>query len=221
VAAERSFSRTKVLNQVGTYSGFELDGAVFEQCTLAQFEHPLETVVRDASLTRCKATGKCFIHGVKFENVTVQDFAADELVDLAACVFRNVVLEGAIGPFITTRAHPSLGGERREEITQLMVEYYRAVDWALDISRGEFQDATLPMVPGHLVRRNPETQFLVKREPLEAYPHEELPLIGKSYRRRFSTSPFDSLVVVAPTRSDAFGKIQAQLSEMRELGLAE
>ncbi len=221
MADERAFSRTKVLNQVGTYSGIVLDGAVFEHCTLAQFDHPLEILVRDASLVHCKATGNCFVHGVRFENVTVHDFAADELVDFAACVFRNVVLEGAIGPFITTRAHPSLGGERRDEISRLMVDYYREVDWAIDISRGEFVDATLPMVPGNLVRRNPETQFLVKREVLEAHPLEELPFIGESYRRRFSTSPFDSLVVVAPTRSDAFSEIHAQLSEMRELGLAE
>ena len=221
MAGERTFSRTKVLNQVGTYSGIELDGAVFEHCTLAQFDHPLETVVREASLVRCKATGKCFIHGVKFENVTVHDFAADDLVDFAACVFRNVTLEGVIGPFITTRAHPSLGGERRDEITRMMVDYYREVDWALDISRGEFVDATMPLVPGDLVRRNPETQFLVKREVLEAHPLEELPFIGKSYRRRFSTSPFDSLVIVAPTRSDKFSEIHAELSEMRERGLAE
>ena len=195
---------------------------MFEHCTLAQFDHPLETVVRDASLVRCKATGKCFVHGVRFEKVTVHDFAADELVDFAACVFRNVVLEGTIGPFITTRAHPSLGVERRDEIARSMVDYYRDVDWALDISRGEFVDATLPMVPGNLVRRNPETQFLVRREALEAHPLEGLPFIGKAYRRRFATSPFDSLVVVAPTRSDAFSEIHAQLSEkMRELGLAE
>lgn len=221
MADEHVFSRTRVLNQVGTYSGIALEGAVFEHCTLAQFDHPLQTVVRDASLVRCKATGKCFVHGVKFENVTVRDFAADELADFAACVFRNVVLEGVIGPFITTRAHPSLGGERRDEISRLMVDYYREVDWALDISHAEFVDVTLPLVPGNLVRRNPETQFLVKREVLEAHPPEELPFIGKSYRRRFSTSPFDSMVVVAPTRSDSFADIHAQLSEMRELGLAE
>lgn len=221
MTAERKFSRTKVLNEAGIYSNFELNGALFEHCTLAQFDRPLETVVRDASLTSCKATGPCFVHGVKFENVTVRYFVADEAVDFAACVFRNVVLEGTVGPFITTRAHPSLGGERRAEISQLMVEYYREVDWAIDISRGAFVDATLPMVPGELVRRDPETQFLVKRAPLEAYPQAELPFIGKSYRRRFSTSPFDSFVAVAPTRSNTFEKLHAQLSELRALGLAE
>ena len=221
MATERMFSRSKVLNRIGIYNDFELVGAAFEHCTLAQFEHPFETIVRDAAFSNCRATGPCFVHGVKFENIAVRDFAADEVVNFAACVFRNVVLEGAIGPFITTPAHPSLGGERRADISRLMVDFYRDVDWAIDISRGEFADATLPMIPGHLVRRDPETQFLVKRAPLEESSQAELPLIGKSYRRRFKSSPFDSFVAVAPRLSDSFEEIYVQLSELRELGLAE
>ena len=39
--------------------------------------------------------------------------------------------------------------------------FYQKIDWALDISRGEFRDLELKGIPARLVRRDPETQLIV------------------------------------------------------------
>jgi hypothetical protein len=40
---------------------------------------------------------------------------------------------------------------------------YADIEWALDISEAVFSDVDLSYVPGDLVRRGPETQFLIRR----------------------------------------------------------
>jgi hypothetical protein len=43
-------------------------------------------------------------------------------------------------------------------------EYYASVDWAVDISNAEFVEADLRSLPARLVKRDPETQVVVRRE---------------------------------------------------------
>ena len=43
-------------------------------------------------------------------------------------------------------------------------EYYRNVEWALDISQAEFEELCLRGFPVHLIRRDPETQIVMTRE---------------------------------------------------------
>ncbi len=43
-------------------------------------------------------------------------------------------------------------------------DYYATVDWALDISEGEFEECELQRIAAHLIRRDPQTQVVVRRE---------------------------------------------------------
>ncbi len=95
------------------------------------------------------------------------------------------------------------------------------MDWALDISQAEFSDADFYFVPGHLVRRDPETQFLLRRDVVEKTQGIELPVYAGIAVSRFEMTPFDSLVAVAPRRSKNFAQYLADLEYLRSAGLAE
>ncbi|MEU1176625.1 hypothetical protein ABZ464_03070 [Streptomyces sp. NPDC005820] len=213
VAAKKIVNTDVVLEQ------FDLKGLEFRGCALAQFEHPLMAVVRRGTLSRCKAVG-CSVHGVRFEEIVAENITFSKPMNFAACTFRQVRLEGRIGAFLTTPPHYSLSEEVSRTFVDAMVSYYRDVDWALDISGAEFSDASLYMVPGDLVRRNEETQFLLRRSVFEAA-GDGLPSSAASYRDRFSRTPFDSFVEIAPVRSKYFREFHEELTELRRLGLAE
>ncbi|NJP42539.1 hypothetical protein [Actinacidiphila epipremni] len=200
-------------------SGFDLEGVEFRGCAIAHFESPLGVVVRAGRLRRCKAVG-CSVHGVRFEEISVENLTFSKLTEFAACTFRHVELKGRIGSFITVPPHYSLPAGVAQAFTDSMVEYYQGVDWALDISAAEFSDASVYMVPGDLVRRDEDTQFLLRRSAFERCP-EPLPVVAEIYRGRFSLTPFDSYVAIAPVRSKNFEGIRDGLMELKRMGLAE
>src|SRR5262249_18877121 len=103
-----------------------------------------------------------------------------------------------------------------------IVDAYRSIDWALDISAAEFTDVSLDFVPGELVRRDPRTQFLLRRESLATLDGRRLPHGADLFLSRFDHTPFGSMVVVATKRSKRwFHECLAILEELRDIGLAE
>lgn len=201
-----------------TYSGIDLDRVTFVSCVLGQNDDPeYGFVVRDVNARRCR-TKACTVHGVRFEDVTVDGLACDHL-SLGGCLFKHVTLKGKIGSILTTPVK-TLSEETTAAMKAAMVAYYQDVDWALDISEAEFSDAGFYMVPGELVRRDPETQFLVRREVVVPV-MDSVPFGLRVAASRFESTPFDSIVVVAPRRSKHFERDLAELRGAREAGLVE
>lgn len=214
------FTAKKVVNQPIVYEGFELDSVEFRSCALAQFEQPLQTVVREGSARNCKVSS-CSVHGVKFENVDVENISFSKPMEFAACAFQHVSLKGKIGQFITTPPHYSLNEVVKAAFNSALVDFYKDVDWALDIAAAQFVDATIYMIPGNLVRRDPETQFILRRSSFESISRDSLPPMARIYFDRFEATPFDSYVEIAPTRSKSFKMIYETLAELKSSGLAE
>ncbi|GLW64880.1 hypothetical protein Arub01_31240 [Actinomadura rubrobrunea] len=201
-----------------TYSGIDLDRVKFVSCVLGQDDDPeFGFVVRDVTAKRCR-TNACTVHGVRFEDVTVDGLACDHL-SLGGCLFKHVTLKGKIGPILTTPVN-TLSEETTAAMNAAMVAYYQDVDWALDISEAEFSDAGFSMVPGELVRRDPETQFLLRREVVVPA-MDSLPRVVRIEASRFEDTPFDSIVAVAPRRSKHFERYLAEFQQAREAGLVE
>lgn len=98
---------------------------------------------------------------------------------------------------------------------------YRDVEWALDISQANFVDADFYYVPGELIRRDEETQFLLRRESFSGMDVSDLPSYAKIAVDRFEPSPWDSIVAIAPRRSRNFDRRLSELTELRRAGLAE
>jgi len=76
-------------------------------------------------------------------------------------------------------------------------------------------------VPGHLVRRDPSTQFLLRRETFEGIDRSELPTIVAAHAGRFETTPFDSLVAVVSTSGANAVRYLADFEAARSAGLVE
>lgn len=179
-------------------------------------------VVSGVKATRCELD-TCIAIGVRFEDVEIDTLAVKGSdVALHGCVFSRVTLKGKIGALVVggpvddgsgLGALPDVSGQFRA--------VYEQIDWALDISEAGFTSVDLSFVPGDLVRRDPETQFLVRRSSFHGVDPAQLPNLGRVLRRRFTKVPFDSMVVAAPTRSRQFQDQLDELRELRDLGLAE
>ncbi|MCP2163319.1 hypothetical protein LX83_000159 [Goodfellowiella coeruleoviolacea] len=140
---------------------------------------------------------------------------------LNGCVFSRVRISGRIGPLMAVSPMPKPREKPSPVAEQSIIRAYESIDWALDVSGAEFTDVSLDYVPGDLVRRDPETQFLLHRQRLADLDHRALPIDADIYLSRFEHSPFDSMVAVAPKRSRHFRDLLRILERLRELGLAE
>lgn len=199
----------------------------FSRCTsvgstIAQFDDPgFGLVVQGVEARRCKLDNYG-AHGVLFRDVLVEDLPIAGGLHLEACVFDRVTLRGNIGGrLITTPPNYALPGEVQARFVEAMRVAYQEVEWALDIREAKFSDASFYYVPGELIRRDEETQFLLRRESFSGFDLSELPVYAGVAAGRFEVSPWDSIVAVAPRRSKNFGQVLSELNELRGMGLAE
>ena len=203
-----------------------LQDAECEQCqfdggALVQFDDPsCGLVVRNVLLHKCRG-GPVELHGVRFENVTVDGITNRGGLQLRSCVFDRVTLRGKIGPIMTMEAHTSVPVELRAAFREQAVKLYDDIEWALDITEAEFSEVDLSFVPGNLVRRNPETQFLIHAEAARSAELESLPTYASILAERAALSPYDATVAAVPTRSKNADEYRAELQILRDRGIAE
>ncbi|MGW1008074.1 hypothetical protein [Streptomyces sp. NPDC002520] len=189
--------------------------------TIAQFDDPgFGLVVQGVEARRCKLDN-CGAHGVLFRDVLVDDLSVAGGLLLEACVFDRVTLRGNIGRLVTTPPSDALPGEVRESFVEAMNVAYQEVEWALDIREAKFSDADFYFLPGDRIRRDEETQFLLRRESFSGVDLSELPVYAGIAAGRFEVSPWDSIVAVAPRRSKTFDQVLSELNDLRGMGLAE
>lgn len=200
----------------------ELDGCTFVGSATVQRHDPVPSLV----LRRITATGctldNCAAIGTRLEDVTVDRLTIKGgTFYFRGCVFSRVKLKGRIGPMMAVGPQPGIGETLSPGAGQAIVDSYGSVDWALDISEADFTDADLYYVPGDLVRRDPETQFLLRREPAANADYRKLPQGAGLFLERFDHTPFDSIVAVAPKRSRRFRDLLDILRGLRTAGIAE
>lgn len=219
--SKQTFVNEKSVGSHRTFAGLELMRCEFNGSTLSQFDDPgFNLVVRDTTATRC-VVKRSDLSGVRLENVLVDGLTTSSTVQLDTCVFRHVTLRGRVGSIMVVPPTPSIPRETQRAFEEASVQFYADVDWALDISEAEFEAASIYYVPGELVRRDPETQYLLRRQAFAGVDVGEFPVRAQVEVERFELTPFDSIVAVAPTRSKNFAKTKAALDELRAHGLAE
>jgi hypothetical protein len=211
---KQSFLNVKSVGSHRTVADLELVRCEFTGSTLSQFDDPgFSLVVRDVTARRC-VVKRSVASGARFEDVVVEGLTTASL-QLEGCAFRHVTLRGRIGLLMLVPPNPSVPAD----FVAGLREFYAGVDWALDITEAEFDGADLYYVPGDLVRRDPETQFLLRRPAPDA-DVSGLPVYAEIAVRRFESTPFDTLVAVAPKKSKKFPEILAHYQELRDRGLA-
>lgn len=219
--AREEFASIGLRGPDGVVADVRLERCVFGGCSLVQHDDPgFGMVVRDVVATGCRLT-RCSVHGVRFEDVLIDGLAISSMLYLAASVFKHVTLRGKVGAMMTTPPHYALSQAMQDAFALGAQDFYKDVDWALDIADAEFSDAEFYCVPGHLVRRDEKTQFLVHRDRFAGRDLSGLPSSARHVADRFDEMPFDSYVAVAPKRSKYFEKLRIDFEVLRSEGLAD
>jgi hypothetical protein len=196
----------------------------FEQCRFAgggimqAGEDPAYgLVVSNVSLRKCKA-GNVLLYGIRFDDVTVDTLSHSKPIELEACVCKHVVLRGNLG---AVRFSPAIDEDSQKVLAPAAAKLYEDIDWALDITEARFSDIEIWDVPGHLVKRDPETQFLIRRDVAAAANIDALPGYAQVLVERAAEAPYETSVLAAPIRSKSYEEALRALHELRDLGIAE
>lgn len=213
-----------------TYSDVAARRCAFNQCFLRANPTPGSwTKISNVHLSDA-SQWNCSISSAAFEDVSIHNLrrTGDAPLFLWGCVFRHVKLSGRLSAIKINR---SVGAGPRFDDVQpawdsAVTKFYTDVDWALDISDAQFPGGiTFEAIPGHLIRRNPDTQALVKRDALSLAHLESLDFdktainIALSWFLRGSL--FDSVVVAARSDSKWAKRDKAVLNMLRSEGIAE
>jgi hypothetical protein len=200
------------------YRDIHLVDVTLKLCVLVRRDDlEFRNVVRNAVLERCRMDA-CDAEGVFFDEVTVDTLRFAQLRPISGCVFRHVTLRGKIGSMMVIG--PVRGLPDSAERVAAMVEKYKEVDWALDIRDAVFSSAEFFGVPGDLIRRDENTQVLLRREAFSGMDWRDLPGAVGTWARRFESTPFDSIVAVAPKGSRRFRDYMADIEWLHAKGLA-
>jgi hypothetical protein len=199
---------------------------LFDNCSNVLPRSPGKRLqISDIELIDCSNRG-CSINGAVIENVLVHNLHTHQrhVLFLWACVFRHVTLSGKIGSLkINQRFVLEKQARNQVDWDQANRKYYSDVDWALDITDAEFSfGPNLEAIPGHLIRRDADTQILVSRARVSLVDLENLEWHGSSLKLALEwfleDSLFDDVVLVAPKRGSSFGNDMKALKMLRREG---
>ncbi len=175
-----------------TFSDLSFKKCIFESCSLSAGRWPkTRSTVRNVRIEQCRGYG-CHVGAAIVEDTIIDGLKTGDFFQTCGAVFKHVTLLGKIGRVMICRNFfTTPGGAEQERAFDLAnAEYYRHVDWALDISEGEYSEFDIRSVPGHLIRRNPETQARIKRERLvesDWRSCHSMPALLKSFSTSFWT----------------------------------
>jgi hypothetical protein len=209
------------------YSDIEFVKCRFESSGLSITREPrLRAIIRNIHLRKCEQRGST-LRAAIVEDVLVEDFKTNGLFQTWGAVFKHVTLRGKIGRIMISPlvAPGSATLEQQRAFDDANAEYYAKVDWALDISEAQFEgECDLRRVPAHLVRRDAETQVVVKREKAMQGEWRKLDL-AKTYWARaiegFLQEGDPDIVFVAGKRDRKFRDLVDGLNKLRDVGVAE
>ena len=147
-------------------------------------------------------------------------------VQATGTVFKHVIVRGAVDKLMIT---PYVDMLKENPATQRSFdianqEYYRNVDWALDISEGLFKDCDIRAVPARLIKRESETQVVLTREKAMKGERRDLDL-SKTYWPTaidfFLSDGTHDRVLVAPKRARNFKELLMGLQKLKDAGVVE
>jgi hypothetical protein len=172
---------------------------------------------------------KCVIGPALLEDIHIENVRGD-LIIVWGGLFKHVTIKGRFDSLmlhgITGRGDIEPGGKGVLPYRAQCDEFYETVDWALDIREAEFDDFWIRTrgVPSHLVRRDPETQAVIRREKALSGKWRDMGLcaLTEIMFKEFMRDELDSFILVAPKRHKRdFQDVLADIRRLREAGIAE
>src|SRR5579864_1604142 len=212
------------------FSDLEFRHCSFTSCSVSRTREPQKrSTVRGVRFLDCKLAG-CFLGPAVIEDVLVDGLQISKRLISQGAVFKHVVLKGKIDRLILGPVLPPLYAQKeyqqqmKEQFEKVNAEYYRTADWALDISEAEFSDFDVRGIPSRLVRRDPFTQAVVKREKAISGEWKKLDLSGTWWSvslDMLAKSSWEDGVLVAPKRHRQFNQALKGLFILRKAGIVE
>jgi len=231
VFENRTFEDFDDRDSAALFSDVEFRRCHFDGCLVSMTQKPnLRTTIRNVSLIDCTENG-CSIGTAIVENAFIENLKAPGLFQTFGAVFNRVTLRGRIDRLmITNDVLPSVlmvEEDRQREIDTFRhanAKYYSHVEWALDISQGEFRELEIRGIPSRLIRRDPETQIVVTRERVAESDWRQLDFSESltSFSLNFLLEEgWPDMVMIAPKRHRKFPLYLEDLQLLRQAGIAE
>ena len=211
------------------YSDFVFRRCVFRSCDISVTDDPaLRSTVRNVQIIDCiRKRDPAGIGCPIVEDCLIKNLKIEELLQSWGAVFKHVIFKGRIGRIMLSNClcpTSTTTDAMQRAFEEANAAYYANVDWALDISKGEFEELSLCGIPARLVRRDPETQVIVTREKAMGGKWRKLDL-DKTYWQvaieLMLERGDEDVVLVAPKRANDFKYLLRGLQLLREAGVAE
>lgn len=227
-----TFSGFKDSDSSGTYEDLHFEQCSFSNVSISRIRAPsFRSTIRRADFLNCHAGPGTWIGAPLLEDVVIEGLTTSQRLDSHGAAFHRVVLRGSIGAMMLSDFVPAAEREEQRRSTAAFEESNAAIyesiqDFALDISQATFTDTfdIRSVIPAHLIRRNPETQFLVTRNRAEDRKFQELDFgmtgwdlcIGRMLR-----GSGDSVVLSVDSRARLAGDYARSIALLHQYGLTE
>ncbi len=186
----------------------------------------LRSTARNIRFVNCEV-GMQFVGPGIVEDVILDGLKVRNHFQSLGTVFRHITLKGSIDKLMLTPYVDSTGGRFREiqqQFDEANREYYKSVDWALDISEARFKDCDIRGIPANLIRRDPLTQVILKREKAMQGKWREIDLSRTHWDvsiKLFLDEGHQDCVLVAPKRARNYKALLEGLDRMKDAGVVE
>jgi hypothetical protein len=199
----------------------------FRGCYIQTLDDPARrAVIRNVKLTQCEIWGESSdISGAIVEDCEVHGLKTGGLLRIDGCAFRHVKLSGNIGRIMITDSPVDvfIAEALKHRFVEANARYYDDSDWAIDISEAMPTELDLNGIPGRLIRRDPETQVLVRRERVLDGEWKHLPLreMVRMWLSDIVQKGWEDGVFVVPARGRLRRELMESMLVLRRAGIAE
>lgn len=210
-------------------TGRVIEDTVFTGCTFSNsfFSTVNDQLIR-STIRRCRfencRTNRCTIGPALVQDVVVENLRSTDEVIVRAAIFEHVTLKGRIDKLLFRGKYRDLhtSPELTLQINQETARYLETVDWSLDIREAQFKECDISNLLFRLVRRDPETQVVIRRDMLLDGRWRDV--LGQSHEfvsfvlKIFIESGSEEYILVAPRRGDYRPTMQA-IEALRKAGI--
>ena len=213
-------------NSKCVFSDLEFYHCKFTNCNVSVTKNPK----RRSIITRSKFVGcevlDVNVYAAIVEDVLISDLRTHNKLMTNCAVFKHVKLEGKIGKVLISPLIEVWKQNTKEQrrFTDANNEYYKKVDWALDISEAHFLDCSIRGIPSKFIKRDPASQAVVTREKAITGAWKQLDL-SKTYWKTVIEFLLDrqdvDVVLVAPKCHPHYSDLIEGIEMLRDAGVAE
>lgn len=213
------------------YEDLEFRNCTFESCNLGQTgpDPGDRSYVRNVRLIRCTfrhaAIGPVVLEDVVVDRPLLRYGSVQPF--LRALAFNRVILRGPVNAlvFVVPAEYDLANHKRGDAFRKWNARFYETVEWAIDISEASFSTIEFrPGIPARLIRRDPTTQVVIRRDPALAVDWSDNRLPDPSWNigiEDFLKSGYADHVLIAARRSPRFDAQLATIARLREMGVAD